>query len=157
LGVPDKLINKLVEKSKRVENFHLYTSCESHGKQAEFVRDGLDYDKFIQNLKSANVMMTINALGVFSITEFLDDIIKMKDEFGCQYPVFSVNILRFPSFLNIAVLPVNIKERIISKIEIWLDTNKMNDKLLDFERDHLRRLISYLGNIEEPHKGSGTQ
>ena len=82
------IVDRLIEKSKGVKKFHLYTSCEATGKQAEYIRDGLDYElwtsnitRFIKegNYEGINIMMTINSLCLFSITDFLDDVFKLKE------------------------------------------------------------------------------
>lgn len=160
LGVKDELIDKLIEASKKMNHFSIYTSCEAYGKQAEFIRDGLDYNKFIANLvklienanlESLNMMMTVNALAIFSITEFLNEMIKLKNKYGARFPALSLNILRYPDFLNISTLPKDICEERATALEIWLDQNKTNNKLLNHERDSIRRLIDYLQEIKRPH------
>ena len=45
-------------------------------------------------------MMTINSLCLFSITEFLDQIYELKQRTQTKKPTVSLNLLRFPSFLN---------------------------------------------------------
>src|SRR5690606_39775715 len=51
LGARDELIDRLVEKSHNVPEFHLYTSCETVGAQAEYTRDGLNWDKWKSNVE----------------------------------------------------------------------------------------------------------
>ena len=84
----NSIIDKLVSKAKNINNFRIYTSCEATGKQAEYIRDGLDYDQWKSNLvrmlsetnAEMNIMMTINSLCLFSITDFLDEIYELKGE-----------------------------------------------------------------------------
>ena len=40
----ESLLNKLIEGTQNINRFHLYTSCEAYGKQAEYIRDGLKWD-----------------------------------------------------------------------------------------------------------------
>ena len=40
-----------MRKLKDFEHFHLYTSCEATFKQAEYIRDGLDYTQWLRNFK----------------------------------------------------------------------------------------------------------
>ena len=93
LMAKDSLIDKLIEKSEGIDNLHIYTSCEATGLQADYIRDGLHYDTWKKNmykvmdygnLKGLNIMMTINSLCLFSITEFLDDVYKMKIHTGTK-------------------------------------------------------------------------
>ena len=115
----NSIIDKLVSKAKNINNFSIYTSCEATGKQAEYIRDGLDYDQWKSNLvrvlsetdAQLNVMMTINSLCLFSITDFLDQIYELKETTGSKWPSVSVNLLRFPSFqshlLYLTILKMN--------------------------------------------------
>src|SRR5690606_2238995 len=66
LGLSERYIDRLVESSQSISNFHLYTSCETIGAHAEYIRDGLNYDTFKSNIekisksgsfKSLNIMM----------------------------------------------------------------------------------------------------
>ena len=116
LMAKDSLIDRLIERSQGVNDFHLYTSCEnSLDCRTNYIRDGLDYDTWKKNmykvmnnanLKGLNIMMTINSLCLFSITEFLDDVYEMKLHTGTKAPVVSVNLLRFPSFQSPKYFPI---------------------------------------------------
>jgi hypothetical protein len=89
LGVPDKLIDRLIEKIKRLEDegrvkeIVIFTSTDGWGKQVEYVRTGMEFNKFWDNinkiLASSNrtnvtVMSTYNALSVFSYPKFIQEI-----------------------------------------------------------------------------------
>ena len=96
----------------------LYTSNESWDKQAEYIRDGLEWDLWIDNMskliladkvRSLHVMCTINALCLESLTEFLDLLIAWKTKHGKQAVSFTLNILRFPSFQSPLVFPDEIR------------------------------------------------
>lgn len=56
LGVQDKFIDRLINiandliLNNKIKDFDLYTSIESFGSQAEYIRDGLEFNKFIYNL-----------------------------------------------------------------------------------------------------------
>jgi organic radical activating enzyme len=158
LGQKDELLNELIKSSHNIKSFHLYTSCEATGLQAEYIRYNLVWEKWLSNMyrvceegniKSLNVMMTINALCLFSLTEFMDEVIKMKQKFGDHFPICSFNILRFPSFQSIVTLPHDIRMERASHIEKWLENNVKN--LLEMERDGILRLITYIREIETGH------
>jgi len=150
LGAKDSIIKQLIDKSKNISNLSIYTSCEAYGKQAEYIRDGLDYSAWLNNMNligetsniSLNVMMTINALCLFSITDFLDDLCILKSKFGKSRVLFSVNIMRYPQFQSIDVLPDDFKQLKSTEIQAWLDNNSQH--LVDFERSHVERLIKQL-------------
>ena len=114
----DEIIDKLIEETASIKNFQLYTSCEATGSQAEYIRDGLDYNQWKKNLlrvgteaniKGLHIMMTINSLCLFSITDFLDEVYSFKEisfaKHNSKHPTVSLNLLRFPSFQSPLALP----------------------------------------------------
>lgn len=160
LGVPESLINKLITQSKKIENFDLYTSCETVGEHAEYIRDGIKYDYFCENIekmisesgfRSINIMMTINALSMFKMTEFLDQILKWKS-ISDRTVTFTLNILRFPAFMSCLTLPDEMRKNLHLELDEW--TTLHSDKLLKHEVESLDRLGQYLIKAEKPHNKS---
>jgi len=163
LGQKKELLDALIDASQNVKQFTIYTSNEAVGLQAEYIRYGLLWDTWLKNMyrvnsegniKSVNVMMTINALCLFSITEFMDEMLKLKAKFGSQAAVMSFNILRFPSFQSIVTLPVHIREERAAHIEAWLEKNwnEGQNGFMDYERDGLLRLIEYIKKVDTGHE-----
>ena len=155
------IIDKLIAKTKNIKDFHLYTSCEAVGEQAEYIRDGLDYKLWKSNLirvategnlRGLHVMMTINSLCLFSITDFLNEIYGLKEHFGTRHLTVSVNLLRFPSFQSPLALPDHIKNHCRENLETWY--NSVKDKPLwhEFEKASIERLIDYLVTVDAPHR-----
>jgi organic radical activating enzyme len=162
LGQKDELFDELLKASHNIKSFHLYTSCESVGAQAEYIRDGLKWEKWLSNVhkmlehgnvKSINCMMTINALSLFSITEFMDEMLKIKVKYKTSSPNCSFNILRFPSFQSIVTLPKHIREERANHIEEWINKNYDGGAnfFLDWERDGMLRLVSYIRQVDTGH------
>jgi hypothetical protein len=110
------------------------------------------------NIKSINVMMTINSLCLFSITEFMDEMMKLKKKFGHQAAVMSFNILRFPSFQSIVTLPSEIRMERAVAMERWLDKNWNGGQngFIDMEKDGLLRLIEYTKTVTTGHEFTST-
>jgi sulfatase maturation enzyme AslB (radical SAM superfamily) len=124
LCVPDDLVDKFIEKLKRIQGegmvkeFVLYTSAEAHGKRAEYIRHGLDYNKWYDNCNRIlgeipnsrlSLMSTYNALSVTSFIPFLDDILKLRSTYNTgadrQNPVsIDVPYLRWPPHQSIFIL-----------------------------------------------------
>ena len=101
------IFEKLIEKSWIVPNLEIYTSMEATKHQAEYIRDGLDYDFWKDNIhqvlkrgniKKVHMMMTINSLCLTTITEFMEEMLQLRDEYGQRAPTMSLNILRFHHF-----------------------------------------------------------
>lgn len=157
----DDIIDKLIAKTQNIKDFQLYTSCEAVGAQAEYIRDGLDYTVWKNNLvrvgtegnlKSLNIMMTINSLCLFSITEFLDEVYALKELSGGKNPSVSLNLLRFPSFQSPLALPDHIKDYCRTKLSTWYETAKDKPLWHEFEKASIERLIDYLDTVDAPHR-----
>lgn len=151
------LMERLCNATHSFKNFELYTSNESFGSHAEYIRDGLNYEVWLQNLRmmiekgnctATHIMMTINSLCLFSITDFMDDMIKLRKEYGYHHCMMSFNILRFPSFMSAVTLPEEVCNQLANKLEVWVNNEKY---LHQMERDSIARLISYLREVREGH------
>jgi organic radical activating enzyme len=111
-------MSRLIDASKQFKKFDLYTSGEGYGAHGEFVRSGLDYELWRNNLiqfandghyKMIHIMMTVSALSIWTITEFMDDMLELRKNFNGHQFHMSVNLLRFPSFQNLNILPNDLK------------------------------------------------
>ena len=98
-----------------------------------------------------NVMCTINALCLDSLVEFLDLMLEWKGKYGGSSLSFSLNIMRFPSFQGPLVLPDELKKHYKEQLAVWFSKHEDNKLLHEFEKNHIRRLISYLENVKIPH------
>jgi hypothetical protein len=165
LGVSDKSLQKLIDITYEldIKQFDLYTSNESFGKHAEYIRDGLHYDtwranvvKFIEQanpekFRALTIMMTINSLSLFSIVEFLEDMKILKIKYGHHRPNVDLNILRWPSFMSPLVLPDEIKMILHTKLSNWYSENKDSNLFNSGEKAQLERLIDYIEVVKRGH------
>jgi len=138
----------------------IYTSNESLGSQAEYIRDGLIYGQWEYNMErimsggklhGLHVMCTINALCLESLPEFLDRLMLWKNQYGRDFPNFTLNILRFPSFQSPLILPDKIRTHHRDRLQAWLNRWTNNVMLQEHERNHVQRLIDYLDVVKTPH------
>jgi len=138
----------------------LYTSNEAVGLQAEYIRDGLVWDDWANNVerlldsgqfRGIHVMCTINALCLSSLDQLLECILQWKTEYGRDAISFTLNILRFPSFQSPLVLPDHLRTQYKERLQDWLDANGTNQFLHEHEINHLQRLIDYLDVVKTPH------
>jgi len=138
----------------------IYTSNESKGLQAEYIRDGLDYNKWVFNLgrvvaskkiRSVHVMCTINALCLDSLPEFIDEMYRFKQIYGKNAISFTLNILRFPSFQSPLVIPDELRMHYRDQLVKVLIKYKESSLLHEHEYNHLQRLIDYLDVVKTPH------
>jgi len=166
LGLTSDKMDEFVDIIHTLPHVEIYTSCESVGLQAEYIRDGLDYKQWLENVrfliesnsvKSLHVMCTINALCLDSLPGFLDQLVELKEENGKDFPNFTLNILRFPSFQSPLVLPTEIKDQYRQNLLTWLDKNRDNKFLHQHEIQHVQRLIDYLDVVKTPHSDAFDQ
>jgi organic radical activating enzyme len=138
----------------------IYTSQESTGVRAEYIRDGLDYEAWVANVKrllesnsirAVHCMATINALCLDTLPELLNLLLKFKQQYGRERVSFTLNILRFPSFQSALVLPDDIRTYYTIELQSWLDTNRKDPSLHEHEINHMQRLIDYLDVVKTPH------
>ena len=127
------------------------------------MRNGLDYALWRSNLiqfandghyRMIHVMLTISALSIWTITEFIDDILSLRKNYAGHQFHMSVNLLRFPSFQNLNILPTNLKSAHADKIEMWLD---QPHNLSGHERNQISRLVTYLRNVERSQEDHDSQ
>ena len=163
LGAKPELIDRMIDASQNMKHFHLYTSNEAVGLQAEYIRDGMVWDDWANNVEKVltngnvegfHMMCTINALCLSSLHTFLDIMLQWKQEYGKDYPTFTLNILRFPSFQSPLVLPDELRTQFRYRIQAWLDANGSNEFLHQMEINQIQRLIDYLDVVKTPHMGA---
>ena len=136
----------------------IYTSQEAVGKQAEYIRDGLDYPLWRQNVqalldagRTVHVMCTINALCLTTLPRLLNELVEWKKTYGRDRVNFTLNILRFPSFQSPLVLPDHLREQFKGDLTQWLVSHRGRSYLQEHEINHTQRLIDYLDVVKTPH------
>ena len=171
LGAKKDLIDKLIAGTQYINRFHLYTSCEAYGPQAEYIRDGLNWEEWTHNfermcsearIEGLHMMMTINALCLDTIVDFLNWMLTMKRKYGHNRPGFTCNILRFPSFQSPLTLPDELRKKYHDQIFNWLKEVRERDErdanglqlVQPWEQDQLSRLIEYLDVVKTPHRNT---
>ena len=141
----------------------IYTSNESTGTQAEYIRDGLNYTAWLANverlldspdIRAVHCMATINALCLTGLPDLLTQLVNLKRTYGRERVSFTLNILRFPSFQSPLVLPDHLRRTFELNLTEWLRNHRRNPLLQEHELNHLRRLIDYLDVVKTPHSES---
>ena len=126
LGGPKQLIDKFIEKIQRLEDeervreFIVFTSVESWGAQAEYIRHGLDFNYFWDNMNlilekcnrtNVTIMSTYNALSVPNYHKLIKGVYDMKTKFGSSDRYWKSALfldssyLRYPTHQTVQVLP----------------------------------------------------
>ena len=153
-------IDRLLESTQGLA-IDLYTSNESVGAHAEYIRDGLVWDDWANNVerlldsgqfRGIHVMCTINALCLSSLDQLLDCIVNWKLEYGRDAISFTLNILRFPSFQSPLILPETYREAARAKLVDFAVRHKGHNYLHEHEINHVQRLTDYLDVVRTPHR-----
>jgi len=134
LGSPDAIIDRFIEIAKdlsdnnKVRELIIFTSVEAVGKQAEYTRNGLDYDKFWTNVEkiltvlpkvTINIMSTFNALSVFTYGDLIERVFQAKKKYSNnqRYWISAIQLdtsyLRYPSHLSVKILDKKHKDLIL--------------------------------------------
>lgn len=144
----------------------LYTSNEALGSQAEYIRDGLVWEDWYHNVeklieskkfRGIHVMCTVNALCLDTLPEFLEVLMNWKLKYGKDAINFSLNILRFPSFQSLTVLPDEIRNVYHARLTQFLINHGGVGIFHEYELNQLIRLIDYIDIIKTPHEGAVAQ
>lgn len=142
----DSLLERLKKPVKCFDKFVLNVSLESNKEQGEYSRFGLDYDlfdsnihKYLQRTNNKLIFMnTINILSITSYNEFISYVKNLRKIYGKHRISFAPVYMRYPEYLNIRILPKNIKEQITE------ETNFRDPDLTYYENLKIRALIDYM-------------
>ena len=163
LGMDRLKLLEFIEKTRDIPHLEIYTSNEAFEAQAEYIRDGLDYDLWMHNvqellehehIRTLHVMCTINALCLDSLDVFLDQLLTLKKVYGRERVSFTLNILRFPSFQSPLVLPDYLKIYYRNRLIQWTIQHKDQSYMHEHEINQTNRLINYLDQVKTPHSES---
>ena len=160
LGFDQAKLNEFIEAIRPLPHVEIYTSMEAIGAAAEYIRDGLDYQQWMQNMhtlldsntvKAVHVMCTINALCLETLPDLLNELLNLKQIYGRDRVTFTLNILRFPSFQSALVMPDDLRTRYKNILSEWLFKSRNNAYYHEHEINHTQRLIDYLDVVKTPH------
>lgn len=141
-----------------IDHFMLFCSLDSWGDQAEYIRNGLDFEVLKTNVKdflknsqrhSLTFIITFNALSYSRILEYIKNIHKLRRSFSKKRQLvwFDIPQLHDPDFLNPKVVPDMIVE--LEKTITYMKTHKEGRwnqfmGFSDFEVSKVQRLIDWI-------------
>jgi organic radical activating enzyme len=184
LGVPPELIDKLIEKIKVIESNNLvkelviYTSVDTAGNHAEYIRNGLNYEQFCFNVDkvlsstkkiSMVIMSTFNILSLTKYKEMLAFAYDCKKKYNSpeRYwnPALLVDssYLRYPLHQCVNILPNEFIEK-VEDISDFADSLRIVDKdpeaewgehhigFVDIEISKIKRISDWMRSDHEEEK-----
>jgi organic radical activating enzyme len=142
LNAPEKIFNEFREKitklmnEERVNEFILFTSCDAHGEQANYIRHGFNYDLFMERINilltenpklTIIIMSTYNALSVPSYKGLIKDVYELKKKYHSAQRYYGSSVILDSSYLR---WPPHQSVKILDKE--WIDEVNSQAQLMDF-------------------------
>jgi predicted O-linked N-acetylglucosamine transferase (SPINDLY family) len=84
----------------------------------------------------------------------MKDMLELRKQFGGHQFHMSLNLVRFPSFQNLNVLPEHLKQTQADKIETWLS---IAVGLSPAETNQIERIVTYLRNVNRSQEDTDSQ
>lgn len=174
--VPEALLAKFIEKikiicnEKKVRRFKIFTSADAHGAAAEYIRNGLNYEEWKNNIQRVldqvpectfTIMSTYNLLSVAGYKKFLEDVVEIKNKYGGPNGrpnplILDTPYLRYPSHQSIFLLPNDAAEIIQEQVDFMQlhmedknDPERINTGFAEWEVEKFKRILELVKSKEE--------
>jgi organic radical activating enzyme len=174
LGVKTTMVEKLADNvndllsNNKIKGFKVFSSMDTWGKRAEYLRTGLDIELWEKNLdvfvkKTASpitFMCTFNILSVTSYVSFLEKVLEWRSKYKEVYAndtskkrkiIFDIPYLKEPLQYDMMLLPkeeyLPYFDKILNFINDNLDEND-STKFSDLEYERFRRVRDYFATKE---------
>jgi len=176
LGVPDKLIDKFIEKIKRIEDegrvdeFIIFTSVDTWGEQAEYIRNGLVFNKFWDNVNrvltecsrvNLTFMSTYNALSVPNYKKLINGLYELKTNYGNNDRYWNSAVfldssyLRYPQHQTVEILDYKWANEVFKQAQLmdFLSAPIFNNQHIgysDVEIQKVKRIYDWMIGEKNP-------
>lgn len=152
-------VKRLCERDN-VEHFMQYVSLDSWGAQAEYIRDGLDFDLLwdrvnqylteIPYRNSLTFIITMNNLSVTGLKTLLENILDLRMRYSHSYQRvwFDTPVLRQPAWQSLQILPESYQYKMRSTLE-WMryfqeSPDRRFQGFKDYEIQRMERDIAWM-------------
>jgi organic radical activating enzyme len=170
LSVPEVLFQKFNQTVKElcdsnsVKSFELFASIDSSGPQAEYIRHGLNHEKFWSNLEKflsvntnckVTIMCTFGALSLFSFIPLLEKVLELNLKYQNSerpFPIYvETSYLHKPDYQSLRVLPDTFLPY-MERISAYLDSHKLSDsdRNIGFANSQLLKFKAILEWMKQP-------
>ena len=172
MGVKPALVEKMITKvnalteNKSIKRFKLFTSLDTWGPRAEYIRTGLDLEIWENNLDAyltktgqpISFMITFNILAVTTFKDFLAKILEWRVKYNSYNKTDQPQMIRFdtpylkePLQYDINILPkktyMKYMRESLKFMEDNLDDLDIN-KFRRIEYEKFRRVVDYMESTE---------
>lgn len=154
LGVSFAKVDRLIERAvslrdqKKIKSFSLFTSIDSWGPEAEYMRTGLKCDHWERNVRAViaagfnvHLMCTFNVLCVTNFQKLLEKIIALRKELGYDRIKFDTPYLKEPPHWMINILTDDFLPYMDSTLS-FIENNQ--DWLTSIEYEKFKRVTNYM-------------
>jgi organic radical activating enzyme len=147
------IIERFVDKISAFKTVRINISNESAGDVAEFIRDGMNYALWLDNLRvlsgsnaNLSVSTSITALSLTQLDQMYKDIIALRKTTH-QKPYIAINFVTYPEFQSIACLT---QAELLKYYQHYSEFfASIADDLLEIEHSHVERLLTMLRDSTE--------
>jgi len=154
-----------------IDHFMLFCSLDNLGKQGEYIRNGLDFDRLDNNIRgylkyshkhSLTFIITFNALSYTGIYSYMEYILALRKKYNKdrQLVWFDIPQLQDPDYLNPKLIPELVTElERAMKFMIYNKEGRWNRHkgFKDFEISKVQRLIDWIKSDTGFNKDKGIQ
>jgi organic radical activating enzyme len=165
LSVIDTLWDKYLDYVKKlcqgdIEHFMQYVSVDTWGTQAEYIREGLDFNLLwervhqyleeVPNYNSLTFIITMNNLSISNLDKLIEGILALRKQYSNDYQRvwFDTPVLRTPSWQSMQLLPEPYATKLNSIKEFMQDNLETEDTrykgFKDYEVQRLERDIAWM-------------
>jgi organic radical activating enzyme len=175
LGIPDNLVDNFIEKINKIEDegrvneFIIFTSVDTWGEQAEYIRNGLEFNRFWDNMNkilekcprvNLTIMSTYNALSVPNYHKLIEGVYDLKLQYGSNDRYWNSAVfldssyLRFPTHQTVQVLPPEMSNLIYKQTQLteYMATPNFETRLIgysDIEVQKLKRIYDWMQSADQ--------
>jgi len=139
------IINRFINSVNCLTNVRINVSNESAGDIAEFIRDGMNYNEWLDNVRrvcvettaTVSISTTITALALLGLDQLYTDILTVPNR-----PYISINFATYPEFQSLACL--SYIERLFYQKKYTAFFKSIEDKLTQAELSTIPRILNML-------------
>lgn len=153
-------VKRICNEGEKVEHFMQYVSLDGFGEQAEYMRNGLNFDRMWANVErfltevpyrsSLTFIITMNNLSITSLDKLLAAIYDLRQRYSKTYQRvwFDTPLLRQPSWQSIQILPPSYvlrMQQIVDYMKQHQETEQTRFKgFKDYEIQRMERDIAWM-------------
>ena len=172
-SVEPDMFDKYMEYAKRlcegekIEHFMQFVSLDGFGEQAEYIRDGLDFNRLWDNVNrflndipgrnSLTFIITLNNLSITSLRELFTAIYGLREIYSNDYQRvwFDVPVLTNPSWQSIQILPESYSYKLEKLVKYLIGNPEESCEgfggFKDYEVAKLQRDLDFMRHDVEEH------